>query len=89
MVVHAAAAVAVAMAVPRLAIACPDCHAAVAARAAIREDPNLLLYAAVTVVPFVLLAIVAVRLHRVGRPSLTAQVSPIGRHTHTGELRPR
>lgn len=89
MVLGAAAAMAAVMAVPRLAAACPSCHAAVAARAAIREDPNLWFYAAVTVVPFVLVAILAMRLHRVGRPSLTAQVNPMDRHTGPGERRPR
>lgn len=89
MAVRAAAAMAVAMAMPRVASACPSCHAAVAARAAIRDDPNLWFYAAVTVVPFVLLAMLAVRLHRVGRPSLTVQVSPIDHRTATGERRPR
>jgi hypothetical protein len=89
MVICAGAVIAFAMALPRVATACPSCHAAVAARAAIREDPNLWFYAAVSVLPFVLLAILAVRLHRVGRPSLTAQASPTDRHTLPGEKTPR
>jgi len=91
MVLGASAAMAAmaAMAVPRLASACPSCHAAVAARAAIREDPNLWFFAAVTVVPFVLVAILAMLLHRVGRPPLTAQVNPIDRDTAPGGKRPR
>ena len=89
MILGAAAAMAALMAVPRVATACPSCHAAVAARAAVREDPALWFHAAVTLMPFVLLAIVAVRLHRVGRPSLTAQASPIDRHTVPREKRPR
>ena len=88
MVPGAAAAMAAVVAVPRLAAACPGCHAAVAARAAIREDPDLWLHAAITVLPFVLVAILAMRLHRVGRPSLTAQVNPIDRDTARGEKRP-
>lgn len=77
------------MAVPRLAAACPGCHAAVAARAAIREDPNLWFHAAIVVVPFVLVAILAMRLHRVGRPSLAAQANPIDCAAAPGEKRPR
>jgi hypothetical protein len=87
MIFGAAAAMAAVMAVPRLAAACPGCHAAVAARSAFREDPNLWFYAVVTVVPFVLVAILALRLHQVGRPSLTAQVNPIDRQTAPREKR--
>jgi hypothetical protein len=87
LVICAAAAVAGAMALPRVATACPSCHAAVAARAAIREDPNLWFYAVVTVVPFVLVAILALRLHQVGRPSLRTQVKPTNRQTAPGDKR--
>jgi hypothetical protein len=51
------------------AAACPDCDAARAARAAIRVDPDRWLYAAITVLPFVLVAFVVVLLHRIGRPA--------------------
>lgn len=53
---------------PRIAAACPSCEPAIEARAAIRSDPDLLLQASVTVLPFLLVAIVAILLHRMGRP---------------------
>jgi hypothetical protein len=54
---------------PRLASACPDCAPLRAARAAIREDPAFGSLLLVTVLPFVIVALVAAGLHRLGRPS--------------------
>lgn len=48
---------------------CPDCAPGLAARAAIREDPELGQVVAAVVLPFVIVALVAATLHRLGRAS--------------------
>ena len=48
--------------------ACPDCAPARAARAAIREDPESWTTLLIVILPFVLVALAAAALHRLGRP---------------------
>ena len=52
----------------RLAMACPDCAPIRAARAAILDDPDFWSYVLLTALPFVVVTLVAVWAHRMGRP---------------------
>lgn len=55
------------LAVPRQADACPGCYPAQEARARIASDPDILLHASGALLPFLLTAVIALLLHRVGR----------------------
>jgi hypothetical protein len=65
-----ALAVLVLVLLPGVAIACPACDPAMAARQAIRSDPDRWFYLVTMPLPFLLVGLVVVRLHRIGRAAM-------------------